>query len=78
MIDLSTLSKEDEAARERLEARASDMISQTKQWAGINTGSWNIEGLKQLAPILADAFSELDAEVRLEPRRSLRVGKRRW
>ena len=67
MIDLSTLSKEDEAARERLAARASDMISQTKQWAGINTGSWNIEGLKQLAPILADAFSELDAEVRLEP-----------
>lgn len=67
MIDLSTLSKEDEAARERLAARASDMISQTKNWAAINTGSWNVEGLRKLAPILADAFSELDAEVRLDP-----------
>ena len=67
MIDLSTLSREDEAARERLDARASDMVAQTRSWAAINTGSWNIAGLKQLAPLLADAFSELDADVRLEP-----------
>ncbi|MEZ6000607.1 hydrolase [Hyphomonas sp.] len=66
MIDLSTLSHEDEAARERLYSRASNMISQTQSWASINTGSWNVEGLRKLAPILVDAFSELDAEVRLE------------
>jgi glutamate carboxypeptidase len=66
MIDLSTLSHDDEAARERLKSRASDMISQTQGWASINTGSWNIDGLRKLAPMLADAFAELDAEVRLE------------
>lgn len=67
MIDLSTLSREDEAARERLHARAAGMVAQTQSWSAINTGSWNIAGLNQLAPKLADAFSELDADVRLEP-----------
>ncbi|HPF22873.1 MAG: hydrolase [Hyphomonas sp.] len=67
MIDLSTLSREDEAARERLHARAAGMVAQTQSWSAINTGSWNATGLKKLAPMLADAFSELDAEVRLEP-----------
>jgi glutamate carboxypeptidase len=67
MIDLSTLSQEDEAVRERLNARAPDMIAQTKRWASINTGSWNVDGLRELAPLLAEAFSELDADVRLEP-----------
>ncbi len=67
MIDLSNLSREDEAARERLNARSAGMISQTRNWASINTGSLNVEGLRKLAPMLADAFSELDAEVRLEP-----------
>ena len=66
MIDLSTLSREDEAARERLNARADAMVAQTRDWADINTGSWNLAGLRQLAPILADAFSELDADVRLD------------
>ena len=67
MIDLSTLSQADEAARECLNARAADMIAQTRSWASINTGSWNVDGLRKLAPMLADAFSELDAEVRLDP-----------
>lgn len=66
MIDLSTLSREDDAARERLNARSAGMLAQTRSWAEINTGSWHIAGLKRLAPMLADAFSELDADVRLE------------
>ena len=67
MTDLSTLSPEDEAARERLNARASDMVTRTCDWAAINTGSLNTEGLRRMAPILADAFSELDADVQLTP-----------
>ena len=67
MIDLSILSREDEAARERLNARAADMVTQAKAWSAINTGSWNLKGLQRLAPMLADAFSALDADVRLEP-----------
>lgn len=66
MLDLNILSREDEAARERLNARAAGMVAQTRAWASINTGSWNADGLNQLAPILAEAFSELDADVRLE------------
>jgi glutamate carboxypeptidase len=76
MIDLSTLSHEDEAARENaFKSRASDMISQTQGWASINTGSWNIDGLRKLAPMLADAFAELDAEVRLEAGDPVRIGE---
>lgn len=42
------------------------MKSRTLEWANINTGSWNKDGLDQLAPKLADAFSVLDAEVHLD------------
>lgn len=66
MIELSTLSHEDEAARERLAARASDMVELTRKWAAINTGSHNVEGLRKLAPMLADAFAELEANIHLE------------
>lgn len=65
MTQLSSLSREDEAARERLAAAALDMIARTRAWSSINTGSYNIAGLKTLAPKLADAFSALEADVRL-------------
>lgn len=65
MTQLSSLSREDEAARERLAAAALDMIARTRAWSSINTGSYNIVGLKTLAPKLADAFSALEADVRL-------------
>lgn len=65
MTQLNSLSREDEAARERLAAAAPDMIARTRAWAAINTGSYNIAGLKMLAPKLADAFSALEADVRL-------------
>ncbi|MEL6830900.1 MAG: hydrolase, partial [Pseudomonadota bacterium] len=41
--------------------------ARTLEWAAINTGSWNRAGLEQLAPKLAEAFSELDADVQLKP-----------
>lgn len=67
MSDIEILSCEDEAAVERLSAAASEMTARTVDWARVNTGSWNIEGLKAFAPQLADAFSALDADVRLAP-----------
>ena len=41
------------------------MQSRMLEWAAINTGSWNRDGLLELAPKLADAFSALDAEIDL-------------
>ncbi|MCI4644882.1 MAG: hydrolase [Hyphomonadaceae bacterium] len=69
MDSLSKLSTEDEQVRERLLAINDAMVARTVSWAKLNTGSWNTEGLKGFAPGLADAFSELDADVRLEPSR---------
>ena len=66
MKNLSTLSIEDEAAIEQLNATQENMVSTTIGWAEINTGSTNTEGLVELAPKLADAFSSLEAEVRLD------------
>ena len=66
MTDLSNLSPEDQAACEYLQDAAARMQTRTCAWSDINTGSWNTDGLKAFAPILADAFSELDAEVRLD------------
>ncbi|MEO0816080.1 MAG: hydrolase [Pseudomonadota bacterium] len=66
MDKLSSLSREDEAARERLEDANGHMVERTVAWSKVNTGSWNSEGLKAFAPTLADAYSELDAEIELE------------
>ncbi|MGV6821055.1 MAG: hydrolase [Parvularcula sp.] len=66
---LSDRTAADDALIERLNARGDDMLARTTDWARTNTGSWNVDGLKQFAPRLADAFSELDADVALEPPR---------
>jgi len=66
MTDLSNLSTDDRSAIERLQDAAGAMQSRTVNWSGVNTGSWNTDGLKTFAPTLADAFSELDADVRLD------------
>ena len=54
---------EDEAVCERIAAAEEKMQSRMLDWAAMNTGSWNADGLKALAPKLADAFSALDADV---------------
>lgn len=66
MTDLSKLSLEDEAAIERLESAKSDMIAQTVSWSEVNTGSTNVKGLREFAPVLAEAFSSLDAHLELQ------------
>lgn len=66
MTDLTTKTSEDEAVCERVADAESRMQERTLEWAKINTGSWNRQGLDTLAPKLADAFSALDADVRLD------------
>jgi glutamate carboxypeptidase len=56
----------DVAICEDIAAMENAMQSRTLEWARINTGSWNKEGLDQLAPKLAAAFSVLDAEIKLD------------
>ncbi|MEM7663789.1 MAG: hydrolase [Pseudomonadota bacterium] len=60
------LSPEDRQAVERLNDRQEDMVAETVSWAEINTGSYNTAGLKSFAPQLGDAFSRLEADIKLE------------
>lgn len=66
MTDLSKLTAEDETALALLHARQEEMLARTISWAKVNTGSHHIEGLKAFLPLLVEAFSELDADVRPE------------
>lgn len=66
MTDLTTKTSNDEAICEQLADAESRMQSRTLDWARINTGSWNRAGLDALAPKLADAFSALEADIRLD------------
>jgi glutamate carboxypeptidase len=63
MDRLQSLSREDEAARERLNSASNDMVQRTCSWSDINTGSWNTAGLERFAPVLVGAFSELQAHI---------------
>ncbi|MCR9269742.1 MAG: hydrolase [Hyphomonadaceae bacterium] len=65
MTDLSVKTKDDEAICERIADLDSNMKSRTFDWAKINTGSWNRDGLEALAPKLGDAFSALEANIEL-------------
>lgn len=54
------------AMRETLErAAAEPMLDQTMEWAKVNSGSANLEGLATMAGKLADAFAALPGEVTL-------------
>ena len=66
MKQIFELSIVDEASIERIEASRDAMVERTVAWSKVNTGSTNTDGLKAFAPTLADAFSELEAEVVLQ------------
>ena len=58
--------KPDSAPQALLDAVDADtMLQEVQDWAAINTGSANIEGLETMAGILADAFSALPGDVEL-------------
>lgn len=65
MVNLSEKTREDEAICERIADLQDKMQARTFDWAKINTGSWNREGLDALAPCLGDAFSALEADIEL-------------
>jgi glutamate carboxypeptidase len=46
-------------------AAATPMLAQVEAWAAINSGSRNLDGLRQIAGMLADAFATLPGEVAL-------------
>lgn len=55
-----------DAERPLLEAaRSAPMLSQIERWAAINSGSSNLDGLRCLAGMLADAFTDLPGNIRL-------------
>ena len=58
--------KPDIAPQALLDAIDADtMLREVQDWAAINTGTANIEGLDRMAGILADAFSVLPGDVEL-------------
>ncbi len=58
--------KPDTPAQALLDAIDADMmLREVQDWAAINTGTANIDGLKTMAGVLADAFSTLPGEVEL-------------
>ena len=58
--------KPDIAPQDLLDAIDADtMLREVQDWAAINTGTANIEGLDRMAGILADAFSVLPGDVEL-------------
>jgi len=65
MVDLSIKTADDEAICERIVDLEAAMQARTFDWARINTGSWNRDGLESLAPDLGDAFSALEADIEL-------------
>ncbi len=46
-------------------AGAEPMLDQVLDWSAINSGSRNLEGLKRMASVLADAFSALPGDLKL-------------
>lgn len=60
---MTTLSKAESATIEA--ARNAPMLEQVERWAAINSGTRNLEGLKQVAGLLADAFAPLPGELSL-------------
>lgn len=66
MSSLSQRTSYDETAIDRLTAINASMVKRATDWAKVNTGSWNFDGLSSFSSTIANAFSELDAEVRLD------------
>ncbi len=64
-VNLSDLNASDRAALNHVATRQNAMLDRVLGWARVNTGSWNTAGLKQLAPLIAEALRETGAEVEI-------------
>lgn len=63
MLKHVELNAEERAVLDWIESRAEHMIETVKDWASINSGSRNPEGLERMRGKLVEAFSELDGEI---------------
>jgi glutamate carboxypeptidase len=61
---MGALSNTERQAAEQ--ASAAPMLGQVEAWAAINSGTGNLTGLKAVAGMLADEFSDLPGELKLE------------
>src|SRR4051794_25256797 len=61
---MGVLSQDEQDAVDR--AAAEPMLTQVQAWAAVNSGTANLDGLKTMAGLLADAFSDLPGELVLE------------
>ena len=61
---MGALSSTERDATER--AAGEPMLAQVEAWAAVNSGTANLAGLKTMSGLLADAFSALPGELRLE------------
>ena len=57
------ISSSEQSTAER--AAAEPMLDQVLEWSAVNSGSRNLDGLKQMAATLADAFAALPGELKL-------------
>jgi glutamate carboxypeptidase len=57
------ISSNEQSTAER--AAAEPMLDQVLEWSAVNSGSRNLKGLRQMAGILANAFSALPGELKL-------------
>lgn len=64
-VNLADLNAADRAALDHVATRQDAMLDRVLGWAAVNTGSWNADGLKQLAPSIAEALRETGAEVEI-------------
>lgn len=64
-VNLADLNAADRAALDHAATRQDAMLDRVLGWAAVNTGSWNADGLKQLAPSIAEALRETGAEVEI-------------
>jgi glutamate carboxypeptidase len=60
---MPTLSLSDRTALDH--AAAAPMLAQVERWAGVNSGTGNLAGLKAVAGLLADGFAALPGDVAL-------------
>ncbi|MEE4349324.1 MAG: hydrolase [Pacificimonas sp.] len=59
------LSETEARALARIDSRADDMLATVIDWAKVNSGSRNMEGLADMADRAVDAFAPLGGEVRI-------------
>ena len=61
---MGVLSSTEQSVTEQ--AAAAPMLDQVEAWATINSGSGNLDGLKAMADLLADAFAALPGDLAIE------------